>query len=329
MIDPEKLYKGDKRTLSKFITLTESQSLEHQLQAEELIETILPKTGKAIRIAITGTPGVGKSTLINKLGLHIISQGLKVAVLAIDPSSSIHGGSILGDKTRMTELSREEQAYIRPSPSSGTFGGLAHKTKEAMLLCEASNYDVILIETVGVGQSETHALELSDMFLVIQQPGTGDELQGIKKGIIEVADAVIINKAEEANMDLAQQSKMQFESAFSLTRNKQAWIPKVLLASAIHNKGIEEIWQLIDTFIKYQKSKDMFYTKRKKQDLIWFKSNLLQKLHRSLEKNENINQAIEKASIDILNNKANPITKSKIVFNNIQINYSSQDSHGN
>ncbi|MFZ5603690.1 MAG: methylmalonyl Co-A mutase-associated GTPase MeaB, partial [Pseudomonadota bacterium] len=215
-IDKEALLQGNRRALAKAITLTESKLDSHRQEAQQLLESLLPHTGNSIRIGITGIPGVGKSTFIEAFGLHLIRAGKKVAVLAVDPSSPITGGSILGDKTRMEVLSQQENAFIRPSPSGGALGGVAQKTRESMLLCEAAGYDVILVETVGVGQSEYEVASMVDFFLVLMLPNAGDELQGIKKGILELADAIVINKADGAARAMADQARHHYNNALSI-----------------------------------------------------------------------------------------------------------------
>lgn len=247
----QKIRKGDRVALSKGITLAESSLIEHQKLAHELIQKILPATNRAKRIAITGVPGVGKSTFIEGFGQLLISKGLKVAVLAIDPSSSLSKGSILGDKTRMEELSREENAYIRPSASSGFLGGIASRTYEAMLLCEAAGYDVILIETVGVGQSETLVNDMTDLFLFLQIPGAGDELQGIKRGIMEMSDIIFINKVDQFGWEQAKDVKVTLaHSLYFLPPKTSNWKRKVLIGSGISGEGLEECWSLILNYFK-------------------------------------------------------------------------------
>lgn len=234
---------GNIRALSKAITLVESTKPEHRKSAIELIDKIYDQRKPSIRIGITGIPGVGKSSFIERLGMEIIASGKKLAVLAIDPSSTKTGGSILGDKTRMEELSRAQEAFIRPSPSSGTLGGVAARTRESMLLCEAAGFDAIIIETVGVGQSETEVIHLSDIFMMLAMPGTGDELQGIKRGIMEAADLIIINKADGNNVNQARTAKKQLEIALHLFPASEKGIsPKVQLASALNNVGVKEAW---------------------------------------------------------------------------------------
>tara|TARA_B110000046_G_C12910583_1_gene362643 strand:+ start:53 stop:1021 length:969 start_codon:yes stop_codon:yes gene_type:complete len=239
---------GDTLALAKGITLVESQKPEHRKQAFEIVSALYDHRKDSIRLGITGIPGVGKSTFIESLGTHITKQGLRLAVLAIDPSSSRTAGSILGDKTRMEELSRNEMAFIRPSPSSGTLGGVSARTRESMLLCEAAGYDVILIETVGVGQSETEVINITDTFIMLGMPGTGDELQGIKRGIMETADLIVINKADGDNVTPAKRAKSQIEMALHLFPAAESdWGPKVMLASGLHGNGVKECWNnLVD-----------------------------------------------------------------------------------
>jgi len=237
---------GNRRALAKSITLVESSRRDHQEQAQALLELLLPHTGRAVRVGITGVPGVGKSTFIEAFGLYLIAQGKKVAVLAVDPSSSRTGGSILGDKTRMSQLSATPQAFIRPSPSGASLGGVARRTREAMLVCEAAGYDVILVETVGVGQSEVTVASMVDFFLVLMLAGAGDELQGIKKGILEIADALAINKADGDNIQRAQQAATEYRAALRLFRHSSRnWDPPVVTASAIHHTGLDEVWRII------------------------------------------------------------------------------------
>lgn len=243
------ILKGERRALGKAITLIESGRADHQQEAQKLLGALLPHTGKSIRLGITGTPGVGKSTFIEVFGKFLTAQNLKVAVLTVDPSSRISGGSILGDKTRMEELAKDENAFIRPSPSGGSLGGVARRTREAMLILEAAGYDVVLVETVGVGQSEVAVADMVDMFLLLLAPGGGDELQGIKRGIMELADLVIVNKADGDFEKAAALAAAQYKSALHLMRPKSAnWTAKVLLASALNKKGIEDIWQEIGAF---------------------------------------------------------------------------------
>ncbi len=243
------LLAGERRALARAITLIESSHPDDQRTAEALLGLILPATGKAIRLGISGTPGVGKSSFIERFGGFITNQGLQVAVLAIDPSSQLSGGSILGDKTRMETLARDPHAFIRPSPSSGSLGGVARRTREAMLLAEAAGFDVVLIETVGVGQSETTVASMVDMFLLLLAPGGGDDLQGIKRGIMELADLVIVNKADGDLLKPAHLAQADYRAALHLMRPRHAaWRPQVLLASALLNQGIDGVWQAIQDY---------------------------------------------------------------------------------
>lgn len=268
-IDKAALLQGNRRALAKAITLTESKLDSHRQQAQELLESLLPHTGNSIRIGITGIPGVGKSTFIEAFGLYLIKQGKKVAVLAVDPSSPITGGSILGDKTRMEVLSQQENAFIRPSPSGGTLGGVAQKTRESMLLCEAAGYDVILVETVGVGQSEYEVASMVDFFLVLMLPNAGDELQGIKKGILELADAIVVNKADGAARVMAEQTRQHYSNALGILQHSTFWQPRVLLCSALENHNIDTIWNMIEEYRRKAQDAGLFTHKRSRQNQEW------------------------------------------------------------
>ena len=267
--DLQALLDGNRRALAKAITLVESKLDSHREQAQEILEQILPQSGNSIRIGITGVPGVGKSTFIEAFGLYLISQGKRVAVLAVDPSSPIAGGSILGDKTRMEELSRREEAFIRPSPAEGALGGVAQKTRESMLLCEAAGYDVILVETVGVGQSEYQVAGMVDFFMVLMLPGGGDELQGIKKGILELADALVINKADGESENLAKLSRTHYTSAMNLLRHNTFWTPRVMTCSALESVGIDAVWGMVVDYYFQAVQQEAFQTKRARQNRDW------------------------------------------------------------
>ncbi|MBN2645137.1 MAG: methylmalonyl Co-A mutase-associated GTPase MeaB [Desulfuromonadaceae bacterium] len=261
---------GQLRALAKGITLIESRRPEHIQQAGKLLETLLPATGNSLRIGISGVPGAGKSTFIEAFGLHLTRQGHRVAVLAVDPSSQISGGSILGDKTRMEELARDVNAFIRPSPSGETLGGVARKTRETMLLCEAAGYDVILVETVGVGQSEITVASMVDFFLLMQLAGAGDELQGIKKGVMEIADAILINKADGDNLTRAKLAKQQYLNALHILRPRSAhWSVPVLTCSALHHQGIDEVWQMLCRYRQTMQNCHEFEEKRRQQARDW------------------------------------------------------------
>jgi LAO/AO transport system kinase len=266
---------AQRRALAKAITLLESTRPDHRAQADELLTALLPHTGRSLRLGISGVPGVGKSTFIEALGLHLIAQGQRVAVLAIDPSSSVSGGSILGDKTRMERLSTSERAYIRPSPSGGTLGGVAEKTREAMLVCEAAGYDVVIVETVGVGQSETAVAGMTDMFVLLQLPNAGDDLQAIKKGVMELADLVVINKAD---LDAAAATRAQAQIASALRlfgqhghsgAEQRQWRPKVLQLSALANTGIDTFWAAVQEFKTWQTASGKLARRREQQALAW------------------------------------------------------------
>ncbi|MCI5070103.1 MAG: methylmalonyl Co-A mutase-associated GTPase MeaB [Acidovorax sp.] len=264
--------------MAKAITLLESTRADHRAQADELLTALLPHTGKSFRLGISGVPGVGKSTFIEALGLYLIAQGHRVAVLAVDPSSTVSGGSILGDKTRMEHLSVNERAYIRPSPSSGTLGGVAEKTREALLVCEAAGYDVVIIETVGVGQSETAVAGMTDMFVLMQLPNAGDDLQAIKKGVMEIADLVVINKAD-IDKNAATRAEAQITSSLRLLsqhgnpehahHNATQWHPKVVQISALLGQGVDSFWAAVSEFRRLQTANGRLAQRREKQALAW------------------------------------------------------------
>lgn len=299
------LLNGDRRLLSRAITLIESSLPLHQQIAGELLDTLLPYTGKAIRLGITGVPGVGKSTFIESIGIYLTAKGHRIAVLAVDPSSKRSGGSILADKTRMEKLSVDSNAFIRPSPSGGTLGGVARKTRETMLLCEAAGFDIILVETVGVGQSETTVASMVDFFLVLMLAGAGDELQGIKKGVLELADAVVINKADGDNIKKAQYARKQYENALHLLRPSSAvWSPPVQTCSALEHSGMDQVWDMILSHREKTVAASEFAMKRKRQSLDWMWSMVEDGLQVRFEKNQNIKKelpgilaAVEKGEI--------------------------------
>ena len=262
-----------RRAMAKAITLLEATRADHRAQADELLTALLPHTGKSFRLGISGVPGVGKSTFIEALGLYLIEQGHRVAVLTIDPSSTVSGGSILGDKTRMERLSVHEQAYIRPSPSSGTLGGVAEKTREAMLVCEAAGYDIVIVETVGVGQSETAVSSMTDMFVLMQLPNAGDDLQAIKKGVMELADLVAINKAD-LDPIAAQRAQLQIKSAMQLlglfgSHDDKNWHPKAIQLSALKAQGVDQFWGAVTEFRALQTANGKLHQRRQAQSLAW------------------------------------------------------------
>ena len=261
---------GDRRVLARTITLIESSHPDHRRMAAGIIEGLLPYTGKAIRLGITGVPGVGKSTFIETFGMYLTGQGHRLAVLAVDPSSTRSRGSIMADKTRMEKLCVEPLAFIRPSPSGGSLGGVARKTRETMLLCEAAGFDIIIVETVGVGQSETAVASMVDFFLVLMLAGAGDELQGIKKGVLEIADALAVNKADGDNIEKTNQAQKAYETALHLMAPASpSWAPPVLTCSARENRGITEIWQTVLAHKKAFEASGEFSEKRQRQALDW------------------------------------------------------------
>ena len=271
----EGVRRRERRALAKAITLLESTRADHRSRADALLNALLPFTGAAIRLGISGVPGVGKSTFIEALGLYLIAQGHRAAVLAIDPSSSVSGGSILGDKTRMEQLSVNDAAYIRPTPSSGTLGGVAEKTREAMLVCEAAGYDVVIVETVGVGQSEIAVASMTDMFVLLQLPNAGDELQAIKKGVMELADLVVINKAD-LDGAAATRAQAQITSALRVygqhghpAQGAAFWQPQVMQISALKAQGLDTFWGLVRKFHEQRRASGEFDSRRKEQALAW------------------------------------------------------------
>ncbi|MEY2624493.1 MAG: methylmalonyl Co-A mutase-associated GTPase MeaB [Gammaproteobacteria bacterium] len=267
---------GDRRALAKVITLLESTRSDHRRRADAVLDALLPHTGKALRLGISGVPGVGKSTFIEALGMFLLARGHKVAVLAVDPSSGVSGGSILGDKTRMERLSVQEKAYIRPSPSSGTLGGVAEKTREAVLVCEAAGYDVVIVETVGVGQSETTVAGMTDMFILLQLPNAGDDLQAMKKGIMELADLIVINKAD-LDPDAATRAEAQITSALRVLRftgapgshDESRWHVRVMRGSALKGDGLEAFWSNVADFRALRERSGEFAERRRQQALTW------------------------------------------------------------
>ncbi|MFK7812027.1 MAG: methylmalonyl Co-A mutase-associated GTPase MeaB [Maribacter sp.] len=298
---------SDKAALARAITLVESTKQESLEKANTIIEKCLAKKTDSIRIGITGVPGVGKSTFIESFGKKLTSIGKKVAVLAVDPTSTQTGGSILGDKTRMAELVKDENAFIRPSPSGISLGGVTRKTRESIILCEAAGYDVILIETVGVGQSETAVHSMVDFFLLLKLPGAGDELQGIKRGIIEMADAIVINKADGDRLKSARHAAVEFSKALHLYPPKEnGWIPKVLNCSAIENTGLDEIWDMIVNYISENKASKFFIQKRQNQNKNWLLQTLDDQLKLQFYQNKEISIALEELIPDVINNKISP-----------------------
>ena len=296
--DPKILIEGvrkqDRRLLSKTITLIESARRDHQQLARKIVDKVLPHTGKAIRLGITGIPGVGKSTFIESLGMSLVKSGHRVAVLAVDPSSSRSGGSVMADKTRMEKLAVEQNAFIRPSPSGGTLGGVARKTRETMLVCEAAGFDVIIVETVGVGQSETTVASMVDFFLVLMLAGAGDELQGIKRGVLELADALAINKADGDNIEKARKAAKIYATALHMLQPASPnWDPPVLTCSALEMTGIAEIWQTVLKFHKQFTRSGELEHKRQKQALDWLWTLVEDELKQRFYNNPEIKQRLD------------------------------------
>jgi len=297
---------GQRRALAKTITLVESTRVDHQQRAQKVLAALLPHTGRAIRLGISGVPGAGKSTFIEALGVWLIDQGHRLAVLAVDPSSSVSGGSILGDKTRMELLCQREQAFIRPSPSAGSLGGVAEKTREAMLACEAAGYDVILVETVGVGQSETTVAGMVDMFVLLQLPNAGDDLQAIKKGIVEIADLVAINKFD-IDPRAGAIARAQWKQALHMLRpNSPNWQPPVIGVSALKKEGIVEFWAEIERFRKVMTQSGELEAKRKKQALNWMWSLIESGLHYLFRSHPAVHAALPELTHDVAEGATTP-----------------------
>ena len=304
----EKLLLGDITYLSRAITLIESSKKEDYSKASRLLEACLPYANNSIRIGITGVPGVGKSTFIEAFGTHLIKLKKRIAVLTIDPSSSINKGSILGDKTRMEKLTKEKNAFIRPSPTGNQLGGVAKKTKEAIVLCEAAGYDVILVETVGVGQSETILSSMVDFFLLLKLAGAGDELQGIKRGIMELTDAIIINKADNENIKEAELARTEFESALHLYPLKDnSWRPKVITCSALKNIGIDQAWHIISDFVKITKANGSFDKNRTVQNKNWLIKTIDQQLKDDFYANAEVKKNLNRIMKRVEKNTISPI----------------------
>ncbi len=299
---------GDRVILSRGITIVESNLESDKILAKEIIQAILPFSGNSLRIGITGVPGVGKSTFIEVFGKHLITKGHKVGILSIDPSSQRSKGSILGDKTRMEELANLEDAYIRPSATGETLGGVANKTGETMLLCEAAGYDVILIETVGVGQSETAVHGMTDFFLLLMLSGAGDELQGIKKGIMEMADMVVINKADGDNIKMSEMARRQYQNALHIfPQSDSGWSPVVSTASAIKNIGIDNVWEEIEKYKKLVDENGYFDKNRNQQQIQWMYNNINEELKQLFYGSKNIAEHLSVLEKDIISSKISPV----------------------
>ncbi len=306
---------GNISALSRAITLIESTNTSHLVKANEVINSCLPHANKSVRIGITGVPGVGKSTFIEAFGKHLTSLGKKVAVLAVDPSSTISHGSILGDKTRMEELVKDTNAYIRPSASGETLGGVARKTRETITLCEAAGFDTILIETVGVGQSETAVHSMVDFFLLLKISGAGDELQGIKRGIMEMADAIVINKADGDNIKKANLAKAEFDRALHLfPAKKSGWTPTTATCSAITHDGIPEVWETILKFLKLTKGNNYFFEKRKEQNQYWMLETINEQLKTNFYNHPEVVKLLESTKKAVQNDEISPFAAAQLLL---------------
>ena len=308
----EGILKGDITVLSQAVTLIESVKHEHQALAQEVIEKCLPFSGNSVRIGISGVPGAGKSTSIDVFGLHVLEKGGKLAVLAIDPSSERSKGSILGDKTRMEKLSVHPDSFIRPSPTAGSLGGVAHKTRETIILCEAAGFDKIFVETVGVGQSETAVHSMVDFFLLIQLAGTGDELQGIKRGIMEMADAIVINKADGNNIEKAKLAAAHFRNALHLfPAPESGWIPKVLTYSGFYGIGIKEIWDMIYEYFAFVKANGYFEHRRNEQAKYWMYESINEQLRDSFYNNPAVSSLLAYEEEQVLSGKTSSFSAAR------------------
>ena len=298
---------GDRRSLAKAITLAESTRTDHRTEAEALLAELLPKSGRSVRVGISGAPGVGKSSFIEAFGLHLAEQGHRVAVLAVDPSSRISGGSILGDKTRMEELSRHPSAFIRPSPAGNSLGGVARRTRECVLICEAAGFDVVIVETVGVGQSETAVAEMCDLFMLLLAPAAGDELQGIKKGIVELADLIIVNKADGDLIEAANQAAADYRSAVHMIRPASPnWRVPVLTCSALTGDGIANVWQRIEGYSEKMNASGEFATRRANQAKAWMWSEIEESLITALRIHPEVAKRVDALEAEVAEGQRSP-----------------------
>jgi LAO/AO transport system kinase len=303
----DRIKSGDRRALARGITLVESRREDHRMSAEKLLDLLLPKTGKSIRLGISGPPGVGKSTFIEAFGQYLIDGGHKIAVLAIDPSSKISGGSILGDKTRMTELARRKEAFIRPSPAGETLGGVARRTREALLLCEAAGFDVVMVETVGVGQSETAVAEMTDMFLLLLSPGGGDDLQGVKRGVMELADLLIVNKSDGDLAAAAERTASDYAHALRLMHALHAdWQPGVVKCSALRGEGMAAVWDKVQAFRKATAKSGEFESRRRDQARDWLWQEVSEGLLERLKSDPDLADRLARLETKVAQRKASP-----------------------
>ncbi|RMD95331.1 MAG: methylmalonyl Co-A mutase-associated GTPase MeaB [Alphaproteobacteria bacterium] len=316
----EAVLAGDRRALARAVTLVESTRPDHRKAALALLEALRGRGGESLRIGLSGTPGVGKSTFIEAFGLHLVDQGLKVAVLAVDPSSARTGGSILGDKTRMERLSRSPQAFIRPSPSLGALGGVARRTREAAAIVEAAGFDVVLIETVGVGQSETMVADLTDIFVLLMAPAGGDELQGVKRGIMEAADLILVNKADGDLLAAAERTRADYAAALRLMRPRpgdpQGW-PKVMCVSALTGRGIAEAWEAIGELARARRASGAFAARRAEQARRWFEDELHRGLVERLTRDARLSQAIAALEADLAAGRIAPSVAAERVLESL------------
>lgn len=311
----EGILNSDRAVLGRAVTLIESTNPRHQQQAQKVLQEVLPHTGNSVRVGISGVPGVGKSTFIEAFGENLTRQNQRIAVLAVDPSSERTGGSILGDKTRMQNLSVNAQAFVRPSPTSGTLGGVNRVTRETMLLCEAAGFDVVMVETVGVGQSETTVAKMVDFFLVLMLPGAGDDLQGIKRGVMEVADMIVVNKADGDNINKANAAKNDYHHAIHmLSPATSEWHPPVLTCSAIKNTGLDEIWQQIEKHHTITKQSGSFSEKRDQQLLHWLHATINDYLLRNFHSDEQVASRLDELRQQILSREITPALASEALI---------------
>ena len=316
----EEILQGKRRAMAKAITLLESTHPESFEQGQDLLESLLPYAGKSLRIGITGVPGVGKSTFIEAFGLFLIEQGHRVAVLAVDPSSPLTGGSIMGDKTRMNELAQQQDAFIRPSPSSGILGGVARKTRETVLICEAAGYDIVIVETVGVGQSETLVASMVDFFLLLMLPNAGDELQGIKKGILELADLVVINKSDGEQESLAKTAQAKYRKALHfLSSTKTSWTPQILRCSALEKRGMDSVWESAKNYRKALLDSGEWEEQRQDQTEKWMWSLVEEGLLKSFRNHPNLQKRIPELQKSVNSGKMLPTTAARQLLDYWQI----------
>jgi LAO/AO transport system kinase len=306
---------GDRRALARAITLVESTRIDHRDHARDLLDELLPHTGRSLRIGLSGAPGAGKSTFIEALGQHAIDAGHQVAVLAVDPSSTRSGGSILGDKTRMSDLGRRPEAYIRPTPSGGTLGGVARRTREALLVCEAAGFDVVLVETVGVGQSEVAVADLVDLFVLVASPGGGDELQGIKRGIMELADVIVVNKADGDLLPAANRAAGDLRNALHLVRPKRPdWTVPVILASALQGEGITEVWGAISAGAEHLRTTGTLETQRADQAVAWMWSEVEDELQGAFRTHPSVTELLPEIEADLRGGRRSPASAARALL---------------